>query len=126
MAGEVDASMIPPVLAATWVGLCMDSQDLRDEVGDRESGRKTMTVLLGVEKARKAYVGMATMATSGLLYTVRDCLGWPDAVIVVGIIAHLIRTLGNKTVKEDHMTYKEICWAGFCFFCRSAFWAQTF
>ena len=126
LAGETTASMIPPILAATWIGFCMDSQDLRDETGDRQVGRETTAVLLGVENARKAYVTTSAAATGALMYTVRDCLGWPDAVILAGIAAHLARTLSNDSVKDDELTYKEICLAGFAFFCRSAIWAHTF
>lgn len=117
IAGETVASMIPPILAATWIGLCMDSQDLRDEVGDRESGRQTTAVMFGVEKARKMYVAQASVVTGLLMYLVKDCIAWPDVMVVAGIVAHLVRTLAsNKTAKDDHLTYKEICLAGFCFF----------
>lgn len=126
IAGEAASSVIPPILAAVWIGLCMDSQDLRDEAGDRLSGRRTTAVLLGLDKARKAYVGLAAVSTGLLMFIMQNCISWPDAIIVSGIVAHLVRTLGNETTKDDHKTYKEICLAGALFFCRSAFWAHSF
>ena len=126
IAGDQFSSVIPPILAACWLGLSIDSQDLRDVEGDRVNGRQTTSVLLGVENARKVYVAQASATTAGLMYIMRDCVSWPDAFILVGILAHFIRTLSNTTVEDDHLTYKEICLVASLFFCRSAFWAQSF
>ena len=126
LAGEMNASMIPPIVVATWNGFCMDSQDLRDEAGDRQTGRRTTAVLFGVQTARKVYVATAAVATGIMMYAMRSCAAWPDFLVVGGIVAHFARTLTNKSVQDDELTYNEICLAGFFFFCRSAVWARTF
>ena len=39
LGGEMTNSIVPPILAATWIGLSMDGQDFRDVKGDLASGR---------------------------------------------------------------------------------------
>lgn len=126
LAGELRASIVPPILAALWIGLCMDVQDFRDEAGDRASGRLTTPVLWGVKTARQLWVGNVVLASAVLGYILRSCLAWPDAVILFGAIALVVRTLKNTTAKEDHTSYNGICAVGAMFFFRSPFWAHLF
>ena len=121
------SSVVPPILAACYIGTIMDIQDFRDEAGDRASGRKTTAVVLGVKKARKVWgAQMVAMTALGAQLVHKSLSFWPDGLIGAGGLALLIGTLRGKTVQDDNKSYKNLVLYGFLVYCRSAFWAQAF
>jgi 4-hydroxybenzoate polyprenyltransferase len=127
LAGDVTSSILPPLLSACYVGMTMDIQDLRDEVGDRAIGRKTTSVVLGVKTARTIWG--VQMLTASLLFAhlIRKGLSlWPDAVIGTVGLGVLTTTLRGNNAQDDHQSYINYTIYAFLVYCRSAFWAHGF
>ena len=114
----------PFLCASVWVGFTINVQDLRDEAGDRATGRLTVPVLISVENARKVWAAEFGIISTTALYVLRSRLSIGDAIIGVGVIGLMIQSLLAKNTHDDNILYKNYVMFFFPLFARAAFWVS--
>ena len=112
----------PFLCSAAWVGLSMDVQDIRDEAGDRATGRLTMPVLIGVENARKLWAVEFGIFPAIASYVMRSRLSISDAVIGVGVIGLIIQSLLATNKHDDNILHRNYILFLYLVTGRAAFW----
>ena len=112
----------PFLCASLWVGFTLNEQDLRDEAGDRATGRLTVPVLIGVENARKLWAVEFGIFPAIASYVMRSRLSISDAVIGVGVIGLIIQSLLATNKHDDNILHRNYILFLYLVTGRAAFW----
>nr|WP_283093130.1 UbiA family prenyltransferase [Chitinophaga hostae] len=104
-------------IISLWAGVALPIQDMRDQEGDREMGRKTLPLVYGDHQARKIlFINFALVCPiiflllllTQLPFIIIITSGIPVAILVISIATHWLiafRILRFKTPREDNLTY---------------------
>ena len=123
--GPVSLTITWPFLCvAPWVGFTLNVQDLRDEAGDRATGRLTMPVLVGTQNARKVWTAEFGIFSAIALYVLRKRLSIGDTIFGVGGIGLMIQSLLAKNTHDDNILHRNYVMFFFPLFARAAFWVS--
>lgn len=100
-----------------WAGVALPIQDMRDQEGDREMGRKTLPLVYGDNQARRIlFVNFALVCPGIFLLLLLTQLPFitvitsaiPAGILILSVATHWLiafRILRFKTPKEDNLTY---------------------
>jgi len=103
-------------LISFWVGLTSCTQDFRDVVGDRKTGRKTLPIVAGDQNARIITIvfwAIMSVSVAVVYFHLQQGLFWLDlALILPALACHfyiIYRLWFLRTPKADSKTYLTQC-----------------
>ncbi|MAO45723.1 MAG: 1,4-dihydroxy-2-naphthoate octaprenyltransferase [Crocinitomicaceae bacterium] len=101
MCGEIETSWILP---ATFSGLSavavLNLNNMRDIDGDREAGKNTLVVKIGLEKSKLYHTIIVLIAWGSLLYFLKDKVGFMWFALMFIIAIRHIRVVREATLPE--------------------------